>query len=250
MMPTPDGQTISIILLIFLIAGLVKGVLGFGLPIVTMSFLPFFVPVEQAIVLSAVVQPATNLFQLASAGGVRKAFLTGLPVLATLVPGVAFGAWYLTSLDGNTLLLLVGITIIAFSMFSLLGYQVLISERKRIPAGLGFGAVAGVVGALTSLNGWAFIMYLVGIGAERSVFRSTIALLFLVSGFLISSSFWILGLLNGTLLVIGLSTLCAAFPGMWFGNLLGSKLPAELFRRVLLSALVVIGVMLVYQSVT
>ena len=249
MMPTPDGHSIAIILAVFLAAGLVKGILGFGLPIVTMSFLPFIIPVEQAIVLSAAVQPATNLFQLLSAGDVRRAFETGWPVLATLVPGVALGAWYLTSLDGHTLLLMVGVTIIAFSMLNLFGYQIVIAENRRVHAGFGFGAVAGVVGALTSLNGWAFIMYLVGIGAERTVFRSTIALLFLVSGFLISSSFWVLGLLNGTLLAIALATLCAAFPGMWIGNKLGSGLPADLFRKVLLVALALIGMMLIYQAV-
>ena len=249
-MPAPDAQTIVIILMIFLLAGLVKGVLGFGLPIITMSFLPFIVPVEQAIVLSAVVQPATNLFQLMSAGGVTGAVVVGWPVLVTLVPGVALGAWYLSSLDGNTLLLFVGVTIVLFSLINLLGYRIEISPRNRIPAGFGFGAVAGVVGALTSLNGWAFIMYLVGIGTDRQSFRSSIALLFLVSGFLISSSFWLVGLLDATLLMIGIATLGTAFPGMWLGDRVGSALPAELFRKIVLCALVLIGGMLILQSLS
>ncbi len=248
-MPTPDGQTIALILLIFLVAGTLKGVLGFGLPIITMSFLPFIIPVEQAIVLSAVVQPATNLFQLASAGGVGAAIRIAMPVLITLVPGVFLGAWYLTSLDGNSLLMMVGLTIIVFSMLNLLGFGVEIAEKNRFSAGLGLGAVAGVVGALTSLNGWAFIMYLVGTGVERTAFRSAIALLFLISGLLISSSFWVLGLLDLTLLTIGAATLCAAFPGMWLGNILGTKLPAELFRKILLIALVGIGMMLIFQAI-
>lgn len=247
-MPMPDGQIIVTILAIFFIAGLVKGVLGFGLPIVTMAFLPLFVPIEKAIVLSAFVQPATNLFQLASAGMVGRAVQTAWPVLVALLPGVAIGAWFLSSIDSETLLLIVGITIIAFSIINLIGYGIQIPDGKRIIVGYGFGAVAGVVGVLTSLNGWAFVMYMVGVGAERNLFRSTIALLFLVSGFLISSSFWVLGLLDWTLFTIGVATLCTAFPGMWLGNRIGSNLPADAFRRTLLIALVVVGGMLVYRA--
>ena len=115
--------------------------------------------------------------------------------------------------------------------------------------GLGFGVLAGVAGALTALNGWAFILYLLGIGTDRQTFRSAIALLFLVSGTLISSSFWLLGWLDSQILAMSVFALIAAFPGMWVGNWVAQRLPANLFRRVILLALVCIGFVLIGQGV-
>ena len=227
---------------------MVKGVLGFGLPIISMSILPFVMPVEKAIVLSAVVQPATNIFQLISSGGIRNSVEMAWPVLLTLVPGIALGAWYLTSLDSHTLLLLVGITIVFFSLLDLLGLKIAIAPSSRVPTGMATGIVAGVFGALTALNGWAFILYLVGLNVERQVFRSTIALLFLVSGFLISSSFWILGWLNLETFWLSLLAMLGAFPGMAIGDWIGKRIPGDLFRKIILGALVCIGFVLAGQG--
>ncbi|MGI9350605.1 MAG: sulfite exporter TauE/SafE family protein [Rhizobiaceae bacterium] len=239
-----DSGLVFTVLCIFLFAGVVKGILGFGLPIITMSLLPFVIPVEMAIALSAVVQPATNIFQLISAGGVKKAVTLSWPVLAALIPGVAVGAWYLTSLDSKSLLILIGFTITTYALFDLLGYKVSIPPKKHIPVGFVFGFVAGIFGALTALNGWAFIIYLVGLNAERNVFRSTIALLFLISGLLISSSFWLLGWLTAKVLLLGCVALLAAFPGMTIGNRIGERLPGKLFRKLILTSLVFVGLFL------
>ena len=143
---------------------------------------------------------------------------------------------------------MVGLTIAAFSIFDLFGFRVVIAEKFRVVSGMGFGLAAGIFGALTALNGWAFIIYLMGIGVSRPEFRSTIALLFLVSGFLISSSFWVLGWLSQKEILLGLFALSAAFPGMSIGNHLGSKLPGELFRKLVLAMLVLIGGVLMAQG--
>ena len=161
---------------IFLIAGTVKGVLGFGLPLITMSLLPFVIPVELAIVLSALVQPATNIGQLISTGGAKQAFNSTWPILLALVPSVALGAWFLLELEGNAHLLILGLTLIGFALHSLSGFIFKISkERQNIVGGV-TGFVAGIVGIFTSINGMFFIMYLVGIGAKRNEFRAAIAL--------------------------------------------------------------------------
>ncbi|MEM7215401.1 MAG: sulfite exporter TauE/SafE family protein [Pseudomonadota bacterium] len=245
-----DSHLLISVFAIFLFAGMVKGVLGFGLPIVTMSLLPFIMPIEKAIVISAVVQPATNVFQLISAGGLRKSLKLAWPVLLLLVPGVMAGAWYLSALDGKTLLLLVGLTIVAYSMFDFLGYKIGIPATLKVPAGMVFGFVAGVFGALTALNGWAFIMYLTGLNVSRDTFRSTIALLFIVSGFLISSSFWIIGWLDKSAALLGALALLGAFPGMSIGNYFGAKISGDFFRKLILVALFGIGIMLSLQGLS
>jgi uncharacterized membrane protein YfcA len=233
---------------IFLIAGTVKGVLGFGLPLITMSLLPFVIPVELAIVLSALVQPATNIGQLISTGGARQAFYSTWTILLALIPSVALGAWFLSELEGNSHLFILGLTLIGFAVHSLSGFVFRIAkERQNIVGGI-TGFVAGIVGMLTSINGMFFIMYLVGIGAQRNEFRAAIALLFIVSGVLINSGFWFAGLLNQNNIILGILVLIPCFTGMWLGNIIGNRIPNEVFRKMILYALLVIGCVFIWRG--
>lgn len=236
------------ILLIFLIGGIFKGVMGFGLPIIVMSILPFFVPVETAIVISAFVQPATNINQLVTAGGYRNAFNIAWPMILFLIPGIWIGSWFITSLDSSDILLIVGVTIIGFALIELLGFRLTITEAMRKPVGFVTGFLAGLAGALTSLNGWAFILYLMGLGVDRQSFRSAIALLFLVSGTFISAGFWTVGWLTWTIFLYGIAAIPPAFLGMWIGDKLGQKIPADQFRIYVLIALLFIGSSIAYSS--
>ncbi len=244
-----DLFALTSVFVIFFIAGSVKGVLGFGLPLITMSLLPFIVPVELAIVLSALVQPATNIGQLISTGGAKQAFKSTWTILLALVPSVAIGAWFLSALEGNSHLLILGLTLIAFSIYSISGFVFSITKERQNAMGVFTGFVAGLVGVLTSINGMFFIMYLVGIGADRKAFRAAIALLFIVSGVLINSGFWFAGLLNQNNIIIGVLVLIPCFLGMWIGNRIGDQIPNELFRKMILYALLVIGCVFIWRGI-
>ena len=244
-----EPATLAAILSIFFIGGFVKGVLGFGLPMMTMAMLPFLIPIEAAIVISALVQPATNVGQLITSGGIAKAFRVSWPVILTLLPGVALGAWFLSSLDQGHIMLIVGVMVVAFSIYTLSGFNISISRQLRKPVGMLTGFVAGIVGGLTSINGSLFIMYLVGLNTNRQEFRSAIAMLFVVSGALISSGFWTIGLLDRSTGLIGLLSLLPCFLGMWAGNTVGTRIPNDAFRRVILVALLIVGAVFIVRGV-
>ena len=243
-----DAFTFFIVMAIFLLGGVIKGILGFGLPLITMSLLPFVVPVEKSIVISALVQPLTNLGQLITSGGIRRAAESVMPVLLGLPAGVIVGTWFLASLESENLLAILGCTVLAFSLYNLTGFSIRITDTYRQITGGILGFAGGVIGILTSINGPVFIMYLLGIGADRQNFRSAIALLFVVSALLISSGFWSVGLLDKPTVLLGMYCLLPAFAGMWLGNLVGKKIPAEVFRRIVLAILAVIGSSFLFKS--
>ena len=237
-----DAFLVVVALSIFLLGGIIKGILGFGLPLITIGLLPFFVSVEIAIAVAAIVQPFTNVGQLLTSGNIRQALACTWPVMLTLGPGVALGAWYLGGMSPDNLLLIAGCVVIAFSLINLTGFTIAVPAGNEKITGLGAGLVAGIIGALTAINGMIFIMYLVGLGVERRVFRSAIALLFIVSAIFITSSYWVVGFLDKGKLLLGFACIAPSFIGMWIGNKLGERLPNESFRKVVLIALLIIGV--------
>ncbi|HAN80893.1 MAG TPA: hypothetical protein DCQ47_05515, partial [Gammaproteobacteria bacterium] len=53
---------------VFVIGGICKGALGFGLPFVTVSIVPLFAPLEVVLALNAVVLPISNFVQFTRGG--------------------------------------------------------------------------------------------------------------------------------------------------------------------------------------
>jgi len=244
----PDD--IAAVLGIFLIGGLIKGVLGFGLPLITMSLLPFVVPIDMALALSGMVQPFTNFQQL---GGLRTARRMGArfwPVLVALPPGVAIGAYVLSAIRPEHLLAILGVAVMSFVSVTALGVRVPIPARWAREIAMATGFLAGIVGALTAANGPVFIVYLVSRAVGRAVFRAGIALMFLVSSVCLLTGFASVGVLSWERAGLGLVCLAPSFLGMHLGNRVGRRLGAGPFRWAVLGCLFVIGLRLCIKGLS
>lgn len=241
----PEGlgpAEVIAVLAVFLWGGFVKGGLGFGLPLATIAVLPLVIPIDMALAINVVVQPITNIGQLWSSGVAAETirrFWTMAPALAV---GVALGTAFLTSLDPDRLMLLLGVFIVIFCGLSLRGIVLPIQPGQERVAGLGTGLVAGGVGALTAASGPFFVMYLMALGLGRDAFRAALGFLFLVSGALLAVGFWSIGYLDGSRAALALLCVPPCLLGMWVGNRLARRLPAESFRRAVLVALACLGI--------
>ena len=241
---------LATVMLIFVCAGAVKGLLGFGLPMVSMAALPLVIPVEAALAINAVVLPVTNLSQLLGERKVSNTVQRFWPVLAGLIVGVPIGAALLKSVNESTLLFMLGIFVIVFSLITAFSPKFRIPSSMKIRAGTFTGIIAGAIGALSTVNGPVFVMYLVGIDVQRSMFRSGLALMFLISGLLIAGAFWTLGILDQDRFLLACLCLLPAFIGMWLGNRIGNRVSSQGFRRLVLIALVVLGGNLILRALS
>ncbi len=243
-MSLPAGlgaEAIAAVLAIFVFGGFVKGGLGFGLPIATISLLPLVIPVDMALAINAVVQPLTNLGQLVGSGHAVASVRRFWPMVIPLAVGVAIGANFVKALDAETLLLILGLFVMGFTALSIRGVALPVGPRRELAAGLGTSFVAGLTGALTAVNGPIFVMYLLGLRLPRQAFRGALGFLFIVSGALIAGGFWSVGLLDAGRATLAGLCIPTALLGMWAGDRAAGRLPAEVFRRVVLAALFCLG---------
>ena len=248
MPPELSSTTLALVLAVFLVGGLFKGALGFGLPLLTMSVLPLVIPVQLALAINAVVLPCANVSQFVGARMAGPTLARFWPVIIGVVAGVPLGALFLKAMDEHAVLLLLGSLVIAFSALTLAAPRFRLPSRLERRAGLAVGVAAGVVGALTTANGPVFVMYLVGLGIERRLFVSALGLLFVISGVLIAASFATIGVLDQDRLLLALVCLAPALVGMWGGNRFGRRMSSERFRTVILGALVLLGANLVWRA--
>lgn len=225
----------------YFLGGLVKGGLGFGLPIVTIATTPLFVPVDLAIATNAIVLPLTNIVQIRQAGGLGTTLGRYWPLIAMLCLTMPLGAYFGRQVSAGALTLALGLTIVAFTIFQWLNPRLAITPRLERPMGVLTGVMAGGVGGLVTINGPFFILYLVGLGVDRREMLSALGVFFLLTGLLLAGSFVAVGLLDGPRALWALVCVPPAYLGMALGNAVARRLPQETFRSVVLAGLLILG---------
>ena len=87
-----DIITLAVIAVAFVLAGLSKGFIGFGLPLISVPLCASVVSVPLAIALTAAPILLSNIYQAFHGGRQTVVLRRFWPLLLTLVPGVLIGA--------------------------------------------------------------------------------------------------------------------------------------------------------------
>ena len=244
-----DPSTAAIIVVTFLLAGTVKGVIGLGLPTVSLGLLAAVLDLPTAMALLLVPSFATNLWQ-ASVGGNAVALIRRLWTF--LVPAIAaiwLGAIALTNLDLDLLAGLLGLLLVLYGASSLAGFRLSISPGKEAVCSPLFGAINGVLTGMTGSFVVPGVMYLQAIGLPRDMLIQAMGMLFTVStlglGFALQRS----GFLSAELGMQSSIALLPALLGMALGQRLRKMLSEILFRRCFFVALLLLGGAIIVRAV-
>ena len=236
-----SGGTLAIVLAVYLAAGVVKGALGFGMPLIAGAVLPQIVPLPLVLAINAVILPITNTVQFARAGATGAVLRRHWLVLAGLAVAVPLGAVVVARADPRWVGLLFGLFITLAAALSWAVPDWRIPDRAVGPTAFGTGLLGGLVAALTTAPGPVFVLYLVGRGVGRAERMGALGLLLLAGGGLVAVSFLMVGILNGPRILLALVCLVPALAGMYVGDALAERIPARRLRALVLLALIVLG---------
>lgn len=230
------------------LAGLVKGGVGVGFPMVAVPLLASVMPPTTAIALLCVPVVLTNLSQFLAGGRHREAVRRFWPLgLGILMVGPV-GVHLMTGLETGTLLVLVGCAIILFC-----GQQ-LLPVGIRVPAGWEpwttpvAGVVSGFVGGITGFFGPLPILYLMALGVGKEAFVTTMAMVFLSASGPLYGTLAAHGIVTGAMLVVSAGGTVLAFAGMAGGTWARNRIPEATFRRTILLILLLIGANLIRKG--
>ncbi|WP_206667933.1 TSUP family transporter [Teichococcus oryzae] len=242
-----DLPTAATIAAVFLLAGMVKGIIGLGLPTIAIGLLGLFLPPAEAAALLVLPSALTNLWQALS-GGLPLALLRRLlPLLAGLLLGAALGAMLGIGLSGGDAALarrLLGAALLLYGGFGLVGRVATLPEGAGEGwAGLGSGLVTGMVTAATGVFVLPAVPYLQALGLERRALLQAMGLSFGVSTLALAASLPA-GSLTGSasgggMLFASALALAPTLLGMVVGQRL--HLPPLLFRRIFFAGLLGLG---------
>lgn len=233
---------------VYLLAGLVKGATGFGLPVVAVALLPFLAPIELALALNAIVILVINWLQIGRAGRLRDGFAAAWPMILGMAIMVPVFAALVIDISREMLLGVLGVFFLSFALYSLAspGFHTPPGWRRRI--GFGMGLCSGAIGALTSAPGPIFVMYMVSLRLERPVYMGGLGMIMASFGLVLTAAYWREGVLTSAQLPLGLLCLVFAGAGQMLGDRWAARLPADLFRKIVLISLAVLALVMIRRA--
>ncbi len=241
-------DNLPLILLVFLVAGLAKGVIGLGLPTISIGLLALVMPPAEAASLLLLPSLATNILQCA--GPALWPLLRRLwPLLLALLPGTFLGVGLLTE-GGPAALGLLGAALVAYAAWGLAAPPLHLSlgmERLgAVPIGLAGGLVTGATGVFVM----PVVPWLGALGLARDALVQALGLAFLVATLALGAALAWAGAVTSATSLGSLLALPPALAGMAIGMRLRRRVSALLFRRLFFLSLLGIGAQLAWRGIS
>ena len=243
-----DPLTVAAVFAVFLVAGGVKGLVGFGLPAVSLALLTLAFDLTTAMVLVLIPSFVTNVWQAVTGGNGRAIAGRIWPFLAMATATVWLGALALVRVDTAWLSGLLGLVLVTYSALNLGGLRFALSTRQEVWVGPALGAVNGVLTGMTGTFLMPGILFLQAIGLSRDMLVQALGMLFTLSTAALALALHGNGLLHVSLGSLSAAALVPAAIGMGLGQRIRKRLSEERFRRILFIALLLLGAYIVIRS--
>ncbi len=234
-----------------LTAGVVKGAIGFALPLIIMSGLSLFI--DPLIAVAGVIFPAllSNILQVARhpRAEVLDAVREHWRYIAIVCVMIVIVAQFVTLVPERAFYLILGVPVMGLSLIQLFGVRFHIPPARRRVAEWGVGGFAGALGGFTGTWGPPTVLYLIALETPKKRQMLVQGVVYSLGSVSLLAGHLQSGVMNLATAPFSGLLLIPTFIGMRVGFLLGDRLDAEKFRKITLIVLVVAGANLVRRGV-
>jgi len=231
----------------FLLAGIVKGVTGMGLPTLAMGLLGTVMPPVTAASLLIVPSFVTNVWQLFAGPSFVSILRRLWLMMAGILIGTVAGARLLASDNVKWTTAGLGAALVLYAAYTLLARQLSIptkAERWWSPA---IGFLTGLVTGGTGVFVVPAVPYIQALGLSRDDLIQALGLSFTVSTIALAVGLASHGAFEIEHIATSALAMAPALLGMWLGQLLRQRISPATFRRWFLIFLILLGLELLVR---
>jgi uncharacterized protein len=247
-----DIGNVVFIALIFVLAGFVKGVIGLGLPTVSMGLLAVVMTPAQAASLLVMPSFLTNVWQAVGARSVpllRRIWPMLLGVCAgTWLPRLLLGTSLLTADNGMHASTGLGIVLALYGLLGLTSVRFSVSERSECWLSPTIGVITGIVTAVTGVYMIPSTPYLQAIGLEKDDLVLAMGISFTVSTVALAVILVADGALQTSVAGASMIALAPALIGMALGQWVRMRVKPPVFRVCFFAGSLVLGAHLALRA--
>lgn len=233
-----------------LMAGFVKGAVGFAMPLIMLSGMSLFL--EPTLVLAAMIFPvvASNLLQTVRGGldEARAAISEHWRYLLIVIIMIAVAAQFVTAISDQVMYLILGIPVTLLSLVQLSGLKLQVPPQHRRVTEWIVGLLAGGLGGLSGIWGPPTVLYLMALNTPKARQIAAQGVVYGLGSVTLLAAHLNSGILNGQTIPFSALLLIPALVGMQLGFWTSDRLNPDVFRKVTLAVLVVSGLNLIRRG--
>jgi uncharacterized membrane protein YfcA len=241
---------VATITLTFLLAGMIKGVIGMGLPTVAMGLLSLVMPPLQAAALLVVPSLVTNVWQLLAGPRLGALVRRFAVMMVAIALGTFAGIGLLTGSNSGLAIVALGAVLAIYGVAGLRATRFVIPEPLEAAFSPIVGMLTGVLTGATGIFVIPAVPYFNSLGLNKDDLIQTLGLSFTVSTLALAAGLLATGKFELSVAGTSLLALLPALGGMWLGQRLRDRLKPDLFRRWFFIALIVLGSYMVARAST
>jgi uncharacterized membrane protein YfcA len=234
-------EHILVALAVFMIAGVVKGLVGMGLPTITIALTSLVLPLSDTIALVALPTIFTNLWQAGVGGNFRKIVRRHWPLIVPLAVTLYLTMWAVGRKGPEWAFLVLAAVLVTYSALGLFRIRVHIHADLEKPLAPVIGVISGFVAGVVGVPVIPLMPYLQGLDVKPSELVQTLGVVLCATSLALTVSLLKFGLLDGPHAIVSAVAVVPAIAGMWVGTQVRLRLSIEQFRLAVLWALLLTG---------
>lgn len=247
---TMDELDYLFILAAYLVAGSIKGLTGIGFSTSCLPIMALRLDLKVAIPLVIVPSIASNLAVMVQAGQFGPAVRRFWPLYLASVPGLMLGLAILVAIPIDLAKAILGIVLIIYALWALINQPHSLSEHwerwLKIPAGFCTGFVNGLTGSQVM----PALPYLLALNLQKNTFVQTINISFTLSSLVMLFGMNRLGYLAPQTFLIAIAGLFPVLTAVTLAGKLQKRLSSSHYRKLVLSFLLFMGIILLARVLT
>jgi uncharacterized membrane protein YfcA len=232
---------IAIVTGAFTLAGFVKGVIGLGLPTVSIGLLGLVMAPVEAVALLVVPSLVTNIWQLAIGPNFRPLLARQWTMLVAVCVGIAVGSYLFGTVQIPGAKRWLGLVLLAYAALGLSPIRLHVRQRDEPLLSPIIGALTGLLASITGVFVVPNVPYLQALGLDRDDLIQALGLSFTVSTVALGIGLAANGALPAATLGASLLTLAPALIGMAIGQAVRGRISPPVFRVCFFIGMALLG---------
>jgi uncharacterized protein len=231
------------------VAGTVKGLTGFAMPLIMISGFSMLMPPELALAALIIPTVLTNVAQALRLGG-RAALVSARRFrlyLGCMLGMLLVSAQLLASLSDEALYLMIGVPVTGFVLLNLSGWV------PKLPARTGgieaaVGSFSGFIGGVSGVWGPPTVAYLTALNLPKEAHVQAQGVIYSAGSVVLLGAHLTSGVLNAQTAPLSVLLVIPAVLGMALGQAVQNRIDQRAFRRATLVVLLLVGLNLVRRG--
>ncbi len=244
-----SAEVLMLVGVALIAGGIVKGVTGLALPIVSLAITINFLAPKTTIALLVFPILITNCWQAFRTGLSFSLFRRFRLLIVLFIIFLVFSATIVVDLKTDILFLCLGAAVTIFAVSNLVKPQrKSLSQYSEKIIGPIAGVCGGLLGGVSTMWGPPITMFLVLLNLDKDEWVRVVALIWFVGSIPLTITYLSNGILNIETIPLSIYACIPGMIGIFIGENLRKRVEQEKFRKILLCLLFAIGLDLIRRA--